>query len=308
MSAEGHGDLADPTELAALYERIAETLAEADPQEKVRRTEALWVGLAGAALDQGAPALDRCPLDPVAASVPPPTSPLAPAAGRPARPRLVPPKALPQRGLSTREGHAALIHSLVHIEFTAINLALDHAFRFRGLPPAYLADWLRVAVEEARHFTALGAHLGTLGHGYGDFDAHGGLWEMAERSGAALDLRMAVVPCTLEARGLDATPGIMDRLAEIGDEGGIACLRVILAEEIGHVAAGRRWLHYACGRLGVDPAARYREILGEVLRGRGPRPPFNEAARLAAGFLPEEIAWLAQAAAGGAFRSTAEEV
>ncbi|MDP3873838.1 MAG: ferritin-like domain-containing protein [Pseudomonadota bacterium] len=211
--------------------------------------------------------------------------------GRPARPELVEPSALRPRGVGTREGHAAMIHAICHIEFTAINLALDAAWRFRDLPDAYLGDWLRVAADEARHFGLLRAHLQTLGHDYGDFPAHAGLWDMARRTADDALTRMALVPRVLEARGLDATPPIMDKLRNIGDAPALAILDLILSDEITHVAIGDRWFRHVCAQRGLAPEATFLQLFNAF---NAPRlqPPVNEKARLAAGFSASEIAGL----------------
>ena len=208
--------------------------------------------------------------------------------GRPDLPSLVPPRAVPMRSPATAAGRAALLHAIAHIEFNAINLALDAVWRFAGMPPAYYRDWLLVASEEALHFTLLREHLLTLGADYGHFDAHDGLWAMVERTSHDVTARMALVPRTLEARGLDATPPMMAKLRQAGDVRAAEVLGVILRDEIGHVAIGNRWYRWLCERDGLDPVITYREL---ARRHRAPpmRPPFNTAARLAAGFTQIEI-------------------
>lgn len=224
-----------------------------------------------------------------------PASALEPIAmpGRPDRPRLVHPRALPKRGFGTAEGRAAFVHAIAHIEFNAIDLAWDAVYRFRDLPDAFYADWVQVAADEARHFAMLRERLRALGYDYGDFDAHNGLWEMAEKTAHDGLARMALVPRVLEARGLDVTPGMIVKLRALGDEATAGILDVILREEIAHVAAGSRWFRWYCRRAGVDPAPRFRELLGEyaraVLYG-----PFNFDARSAAGFDDAELEALRQ--------------
>ncbi|NCT68297.1 MAG: ferritin-like domain-containing protein, partial [Rhodanobacteraceae bacterium] len=220
----------------------------------------------------------------------PPPAPIA-APGRPARPRLVAPRQLAQRGLGTPEGRAALVHAVAHIEFNAINLAWDAVYRFRGMPDAYYRDWAQVADDEARHFTLLAARLAEFGHAYGDFDAHDGLWDMAMRTADSCLTRMALVPRVLEARGLDVTPGMIERLRSVGDDATVAILETILREEVAHVAAGSRWYAWCCAREGRDPLATFRELVGTHLRG-SLRGPFNVDARLSAGFTPDELAQL----------------
>jgi len=211
--------------------------------------------------------------------------------GRPERPRRVPPNELAARSTFTREGRAALLHAVAHIEFNAINLALDAVWRFAGMPRDYYVQWMRVASEEALHFTLVAEHLATLGHAYGDFDAHDGLWTMAERTRDDPLARMALVPRTLEARGLDVTPAMREKLVRAGDDAAARILDVILRDEIGHVAVGNHWYRWLCARGGRDPIAAYADL---AARFRAPRlkPPFNLAARRAAGFDAAELAAL----------------
>ncbi|MEO6517571.1 MAG: ferritin-like domain-containing protein [Pseudoxanthomonas sp.] len=215
--------------------------------------------------------------------------------GRPARPRLVPARELPQRGIGSAEGRAAFVHAIAHIEFNAIDLAWDAAYRFRGMPPQFYADWVSVANDESRHFVLLRDRLRELDHEYGDFDAHNGLWEMAEKTAHDGLARMALVPRVLEARGLDVTPVMIGKLRNLGDTATVEILELILGEEVAHVAAGSHWYRWYCERTGVEPRSTFRELLanyaGPVLRG-----PFNHQARLAAGFDAEEIAALEQLA------------
>lgn len=260
---------------ASLFPRLAEALAATEIDQKLALTVSVDADWRAGRLDWRD------------------TTPVELHCGRPARPEIVPPKAVPQRSPTTPEGRARLLHAIVHIEFTAINLALDHAARFRGLPQAYYADWIGVAAEEAAHFSLLRKRLASYGHDYGDFPAHAGLWEMAEKTAADPLARMALVPRLLEARGLDATPPIQRRLAENGDEASARALDIILRDEIGHVGLGDRWFREFCGQRGVDPENAYRELL---IAYKAPRPPtpMNEAARLQAGFSAAELAALAK--------------
>jgi uncharacterized ferritin-like protein (DUF455 family) len=211
--------------------------------------------------------------------------------GRPTRPALVPVNALQRRSVATTQGRAVLLHALAHIEFNAINLALDIAWRFPGLPEAFYRQWIGVAREEALHFELLRAHLQTLGHDYGDFPAHNGLWDMAEKTRDDPLARLALVPRTLEARGLDASPPMRARLLAAGDSAAAAILDIILRDEIGHVAVGNRWYRHLCAERGLDPIATYARLaaLHGAPRLRG---PFNLSARRAAGFDEAELALL----------------
>ena len=208
--------------------------------------------------------------------------------GRPALPELISPKFVKHRSMRTTEGRAALIHALTHIEFNAINLALDAIWRFGGMPTAYYVDWLQVAAEEALHFSLLAAHLQVLGHRYGDFPAHNSMWEMADKTSGDILARMALVPRTLEARGLDATPLTRAKLAQAGDQAAAEILDIILRDEIGHVAIGNHWYKVLCDARGLDPVTTYADLAlhykAPVLRG-----PFNLEARRAAGFSASEL-------------------
>ena len=208
--------------------------------------------------------------------------------GRPERPLLVAPGRVKRRDLRDRAGRAILIHALAHIELNAIDLALDAAWRFAGMPEDYYREWLQVAIEEAHHFSLLHAHLRDMGHAYGDFPAHGSLWEMAEKTRDDVLARMALVPRTLEARGLDASPPVRARLWAAGDTRGAEILDVILRDEIGHVAVGNRWFHHLCRERGLDPVGTYAE-LARRHRAPVPRGPFNLDARRAAGFTEPEL-------------------
>lgn len=208
--------------------------------------------------------------------------------GRPPKPELVHPRSLKARKLTSPEGHAAFVHALAHIEFNAINLALDAVYRFPGLPDDYYGDWITVAVEEAYHHRLLVEHLRSLGHAYGDFPAHDGLWDMALRTDRDLLLRMALVPRVFEARGLDVTPPMIERLKQHGDERGAEILGIILNDEIGHVAIGNRWYHWACEQRGADPVSTFLQLVDEYMPGRV-NGPFHTEARLAAGFTEAEL-------------------
>jgi uncharacterized ferritin-like protein (DUF455 family) len=263
----------------SLFDRVRQCLACADVGEKLRLVDAVAAEFAAGTLHHG----DDEPVSAIGAP------------GRPARPLLVAPRDLPHRGLGTAEGRAALVHAVAHIEFNAINLACDAVYRFRGMPQSFYRDWLGVAADEARHFSLLAARLAELGHAYGDFDAHDGLWEMAVKTADSCLARMALVPRVLEARGLDVTPGMIARLRAVGDAATVAILEVILREEVAHVAAGSRWFAWCCERAGRDAQATFAQLI--ALHARGSlKGPFNIEARLAAGFSAQELARLEAAA------------
>ncbi|MEB8433462.1 ferritin-like domain-containing protein [Cocleimonas sp. KMM 6892] len=211
-----------------------------------------------------------------------------PVPGRPDRPDLLNPGLLKQRKLGSELGRATLVHAILHIEFNAINLALDAVYRFRDMPEAYYSDWLKVAAEEAYHFSLLEKRLADLGYAYGDFPAHNGLWEMVLKTDHDVLIRMALVPRVLEARGLDVTPGMIERFLKAGDNETVDILRIILNDEIGHVAIGSRWFKYCCANKELNPEETFRNLLIEYM-GKGLSGPFHEEARLQAGFTQEEI-------------------
>jgi uncharacterized ferritin-like protein (DUF455 family) len=209
----------------------------------------------------------------------------------PERPRLVDPRDLPRRSLATDAGRVAFLHALAHIEFTAIQLAWDMAYRFRGMPEDFYYDWLQVAIEEAAHFRALTGRLRDFGADYGHLPAHRGLWELAENTAGDVLHRLALVPRFMEARGLDVSPGMIVKLEQLGDAASAEILRLILREEIGHVTFGSRWFHYVCEQRGLEAEAEYFALVERYIRGQV-RGPFNMEARRMAGFSEAELARL----------------
>ncbi len=251
-------------------------LAAAEPDDKIALTHAFVRAHRAGGLE---PAHDAAPPEPIR----PP--------GRPGKPALVSPRDAPARGLGSVEGRAAFVHAIAHIEFNAINLALDAAYRFRGMPAQFYSDWLSVADDEARHHALLATRLQDLGFKYGDFDAHNGLWEMAEKTADSCLARMALVPRVLEARGLDVTPGMITRLRGLGDQASADVLELILSEEIRHVAIGSHWFAWCCEREGREPESTFIELIRDLAKG-AIRGPFNLPARSAAGFADSEMALL----------------
>ena len=217
-----------------------------------------------------------------------------PLPGQPEKPPLMRHLDVPQLSIFTPRGLAGLVHSVCHIEFNAINLALDAAWRFPGMPAQYYADWIKVAFEEAHHFSLLRAQLQSMGHDYGDFPAHTGLWDMVERTQGDIVARMALVPRTLEARGLDATPPMQAKLSKVGTPDAlkiIGILDIILRDEVGHVAIGNHWYRWLCERDGLEPVVHFRALCEQHAAPRV-RAPINEEARRLAGFRDDEISEL----------------
>jgi uncharacterized ferritin-like protein (DUF455 family) len=259
-----------PLELRA---RALQCLVEPDPAAKVAAVYAM----AAASQDGG------CVPDPQAA-----LASTADIPGRPDQPELVPPLQVGRRAMNTVEGRAMLIHALAHIEFNAINLALDAIWRFPGLPAEYYTDWLQVAKEEAYHYSLLEAHLQKQGYHYGQFIAHDSLWEMVAKTSDDVLARMALVPRTLEARGLDANPPLRAKLWQAGDKEAAAILDIILRDEIGHVDIGNRWYGYLCRQRGLELIPAYADLARQY-NAPTPRGPFNLEARRQAGFTEEEL-------------------
>jgi uncharacterized ferritin-like protein (DUF455 family) len=262
-----------------LFDAATDCLAEPDPARKVTLTVQVAAAWRSGLLVVDPDAAGRIIESP----------------GRPGRLELVAPRQLPRRRLTSPEGRAALIHAVAHIEHNAINLAWDAVQRFRYLPAQFYSDWVQVAAEEAEHFGLMGERLADLGRDYGDLPAHDGLWEMARRTAHDPLARMALIPRVLEARGLDVTPGMIERLEAAGDPETAARLRIILRDEVGHVAAGSRWFRHLCRVRGLDPKATFFGLLDTYLTGQV-RGPLNLPDRRRAGFDEEELDLLARRA------------
>lgn len=209
----------------------------------------------------------------------------------PQKPELLMPRDMPRRRLDTQEGKAAFFHALAHIELVAVYLAWDIIYRFRGLPDDFYRDWLTIADEEAQHFSLIRAHLLSLGVDYGDLPAHGGLWSHAVDSADDILARLALVPRCMEARGLDVTPAMIEKLKAMNDAPGVAILSRIYQDEIGHVERGSYWFRTLATEQGLDPEQRYKELILNYYQGK-PKGPFNREVRIIAGFSNNEIDWL----------------
>jgi uncharacterized ferritin-like protein (DUF455 family) len=254
------------------FRQAAECLALSSPAEKCHAVGDFWLHVQSGNFDFD----PHTPVTPIGV------------AGHPDKPILVEPSKVRRRRLGSDEGRAALVHAITHIEFNAINLALDAAYRFRDMPHQFYIDWLSVAVDETRHFQLLLTRLQSLGFTYGDFPAHNGLWEMARRTADDCLTRMALVPRVLEARGLDVTPGMIERLKKVGDEETVRILEIILAEEVRHVEIGSYWFRHCCDQRGLEPESTFLNLLKENFSG-SLRGPFNIPARMRAGFTQREM-------------------
>ena len=252
--------------MTSLSSAIRAALLSGEPRDKVMATRAL-----ARAWRRGALAWD------FATAMP----------DRPASPagfQALPPNRMPRRGRAGSPRNAiGLWHSLAHIEFTAIDLALDMAGRFgAAMGRAFVGDFLAVAADEAMHFALIERKLRALGSHYGALPGHEGLWEAAHETRHDVAARLAVVPMVLEARGLDVTPAMRERLLGAGDERGARILQRILDDEIRHVAAGTKHFVALCRSNGQSPESCWKTLVKRHFRG-ALKPPFNDSARLAAG-------------------------
>lgn len=263
-------------------QRVLNAIKCGDPQQKVAQTQALGADWVAGKVPFNYP--DAVPLDLIEP-------------GLPSALRLVAPKDVPMRGLGTERGRIGLLHAVAHIEFNAINLALDAAYRFRDMPRPYYDDWISVAVDEARHFQMLADRLAAHDVRYGDLPAHNGLWQMACDTRHDCLQRMALVPRVLEARGLDVTPGMIQRVQSVGDTKTVEVLRVILQEEERHVLIGSRWFQWCCEKADVDPESTFLRLI-EIHYSGKMKAPFNEPARQRAGFSKHEMQAIKRLAQG----------
>lgn len=262
---------------SSLYPQIEAALRSGDVTAKLAAAEAIHAAWQAGQLQRLDAPLSRLPV-----------------AGHPPRPELVHATKVPRRRPGSPLGQPAMLHAIAHIEFNAVNLALDAAWRFRDMPDAYVGDWLRIAAEEARHFRLLQQRLQQLGYDYGDFPAHNGLWDICHHTDHDVLVRMALVPRVLEARGLDASPELKRKLANIGDHDSVAILDIILQDEIGHVQVGNHWFHWLCRARQLDPVSTFSDLLAahDLTAHRG---SYNLDARRSAGFTEAELQWLQQA-------------
>lgn len=211
--------------------------------------------------------------------------------GYPKKLKLVHPKSLKSRKLTTLEGQAAMVHAIAHIEYNAIHLALDAIMRYANMPVTYYADWWQVAQEEGKHFNLLNEYLNQLGYEYGDFPAHNSLWELATETAYDVLARMALVPRIMEARGLDVTPGIRDKFQRVGCNAMVNILNIIFHDEIGHVAIGNHWFHWLCEQRSQCPMATFKQLIHQHVTTQI-KGPFAHHARIEAGFSEEELLYL----------------
>jgi len=206
----------------------------------------------------------------------------------PSKPICIEPRDLPRRRLGSDGGKRSFIHSIAHIEFNAIKLALDIAYRFKGLPVQFYRDWVYVANDECKHFEMLNNHLANYECVYGDLPSHDGLWSMAVKTDDNILARLSLVPRYLEARGLDVTPAMLQKLQAQKDTASAAILEVILEDEVGHVAFGTTWLDFICEQFSVERENVYFENINHFMKGQI-LGPFNRELRLRAGFSEAEL-------------------
>lgn len=206
----------------------------------------------------------------------------------PAQPELLEPSRMPRRGKGgSARGRIAMLHALAHIEFVAIDLAVDLIGRFGdAFPRQFVDDWIAVAADEAMHFALLDRRLRALGSHYGALPAHAGLWEAAQMTADDALARLAIVPMVLEARGLDVTPALAERFAAAGDTASAQILSRIYKDEVRHVRAGTTWFGWLCDERGFNAVETWQSIVKSRFRG-ALKPPFNDSARHDAGLTQE---------------------
>lgn len=262
---------------ATLAEMAVEVLTTADGRKKTalsRRHAATWFAAraSGRPLEVG--------------RAEPPDFP-----ARPAEPPLLAPKDVPRRRPGTIAGRQALLHAVAHIELNAVDLHWDIIARFadQPMPIGFYDDWVKAADEESKHFNLICDCLEAMECHYGAMPAHAGMWRAAADTRNDLHGRLAVVPMVLEARGLDVTPGMIEIFRKAGNDGAVAALETIYAEEVGHVAYGSKWFNWLCGRDGSDPKEVFHALVRRYFHA-ALKPPFNEEKRADAG-LPPDFYW-----------------
>jgi uncharacterized ferritin-like protein (DUF455 family) len=210
---------------------------------------------------------------------------------RPDQPELLDPRDMPRRRVGSPTGRIAMLHAVAHIELNAIDLHWDIVARFTeaNMPLGFYDDWVKAAAEEARHYALICDNLEALGSHYGALPAHAFMWQAAEETAEDLLARLAVVPMVLEARGLDVTPGMIELFEKAGESRAVEALKVIYAEEVGHVAYGSKWFHFLCGRHELDPKDKFHALVRQYFHGVL-KPPFNEEKRAEAG-MPPDFYW-----------------
>lgn len=247
-----------------------QVLAAAEPTEKVRLAHACYSAWQSGQLSSG---IEWHCRDDIGAP------------GRPPHPLLAPPRQVQRRRATGAKGRISLLHAIAHIEFNAINLAFDMVARFGNDRDValtdranFISDWLSVGNDEARHFTLISNRLVEMGSHYGELLAHEGLWEAATNTRQDVAARLAIAPLVLEARGLDVTPGMINRLKSAGDVESAEILETIYRDEIGHVAAGARWFRHVCKARNRDPVSYFHELVQANYSGKL-KEPFNTDAR-----------------------------
>lgn len=260
-----------------LTEMAVEVLSTADGREKTalsHRHAAAWF----AARKAGTPI--------AVGTAAPPDFP-----ARPEKPELLDPRDVPRRRPGSPQGRLAILHAVAHIELNAVDLHWDIVARFGHVPMplGFYDDWVKSADEESKHFNMVCDCLEAMGSHYGALAAHAGMWRAAEDTAQDLLGRLAVVPMVLEARGLDVTPGMISLFEKANETATVEALKVIYAEEVGHVAYGSKWFNFLCGRDNLDPKDVFHDLVRRYFHG-ALKPPFNEEKRAEAG-LPPDFYW-----------------
>lgn len=207
---------------------------------------------------------------------------------RPEKPELVPAREIPTLKETSLHRSAYTLHNLAHVELNAIDLAWDTVVRFSParLPVDFYADFARVADDESRHLGWCLQRMWDLECQYGDMPAHTLLWEGCMVSSKDIRERLAVVPMSQEARGLDAGARLAERLVGWGDTVSAAIVSKISEEEHAHVAVGVYWFNAICRSVGDDSKGVFIQTLTELCPDLL-RAPFNHHARSSVG-LPRD--------------------
>jgi uncharacterized ferritin-like protein (DUF455 family) len=209
--------------------------------------------------------------------------------GRPAHFSIVPPRKVPKRNMADLQSRIHFLHAIANIELLAIELPALCLLRFGCADSHLVADELKIISEEANHFDLLRARLKDFGCDFGTVAVHHGLWDYAWQCDSELEHQI-LIPCYLEARGLDVTPEFVQKFKDLGDEKTASIMQLILTEEIRHVRHGIHYLEKTATALGTTKEDVFEKTLkkffGDKLKSK---VPLNKTYRAEAGFSEEQM-------------------